>query len=369
MRGVLLCPVGLHRKAVEHTRDAGDARHDLSRELPRVHVLDHAAQRDHVPSDFDLEMMSVELRHRGQRGVDPGLELSIDSHALTARSLHADSVMEPENVESRQVFLQEIADRVTLPRDITPEVAVSATMGNLVARLTAGEAHNVLYALPDAVGELLARVVSAREGIPVDTFGRAQFLERVAEDLGVTPVYAEAICRVVFDAVEARLPPEEIDHVANQLPHGLKELWLEHGAIQQQVPADAEAARDEALAYVAEHGGLPDDVSPEQAVATVLSRFSARLSGGEAIELFLAIPDRLRVLFSRAVLHRAEEAETFDRDELLRRVAGDLGAEIEQAEPITSAVFKAVQRVIPRHAIDDVASQLPEDLRSLWRPH
>jgi uncharacterized protein (DUF2267 family) len=278
--------------------------------------------------------------------------------------------MEPENVESRQVFLREIADRVALPKDVTPEVAFSATMGNLVARLTAGEAHNVLYALPDAIGELLVRAVGTREGNPVDMFGRAQFLERVAEDLGVTPVYAEAICRVVFDAVEARLPPEEIDHVANQLPHGLKELWLEHGPVEEQhVPADAETARKEVLDYVAEHGGLPEDVSPEQAVSTVLSRFSARLSGGEAIELFLAIPDRLRVSFSRAVLHRAEEAETFDREELLRRVAGDLGTDVARAEQISSAVFKAVQRVIPRHAIDDVASQLPEDLRSLWRPH
>lgn len=124
------------------------------------------------------------------------------------------------------------------------------------------------------------------------------------------------------------------------------------------------------LARIERSGVLPPDVAPAYAAGAVLCVLSQRLSGGEAGDLRQAVPGPLRDLFQLCPRHRQAPPETFDRQEFLRRVADHLGIGPDQAETVARTVFSALQEEVPsvRREVDDVESQLPKDLKELWRP-
>jgi acetoin utilization protein AcuB len=246
--------------------------------------------------------------------------------------------------------------------------AIAVAMGALAARLTAGEAHAVLDGLPHGLRSMFRPCVLHREGRPTQRLDRAELVERVREQLGVTPARAEVVCAAVFSAVRRELPEKLVLDVSRQLPRGLVQLWFaappRHGAtadtlavheVRGAIEREIEAATS-----------LPPDVTGEDVFAAVMCAFSERLSRGEARELLLGLPENLRPLVERCITHRAEPAQVFGRDELVRRVEGLLRVDASQAETLVSAVLAAVKRVLPERAAHDVRSQLPADLLELW---
>ena len=262
-----------------------------------------------------------------------------------------------------------VASTARLPPDVPVEDAIAAVMCTLVDRLTAGETHYLFEALPASMRPLFASCVRHRTGQPTMKLDRVEFLERVAEHLGVTPAHAEIICEVVFDAVRSELPDKLVGDVAHQLPRGLQELWLAGRRIEP-APAEATLSADEARRRVEqeihEDVALPEGVTSADAFSAVMCTLSQRVSRGEARELVLGLPETLRGLVDRCAKHRSEESDVFGRDELLRRIAVHLELEPSAAEPIVRAVFAATKRVLPERAIFDIGSQLPVDLRELW---
>jgi uncharacterized protein (DUF2267 family) len=113
---------------------------------------------------------------------------------------------------------------------------------------------------------------------------------------------------------------------------------------------------------------LPSSISVLDAVSAVLCTLSQRVTAGEARDFVAAMPPDLEALLAPCVLHRDERPETFGRVEFLRRVADHLRIEPVQAEALARAVFAAMNEELPRGQIDDVESQLPPDLKDLWRP-
>lgn len=111
---------------------------------------------------------------------------------------------------------------------------------------------------------------------------------------------------------------------------------------------------------------LPPNVTPQDALQAVVCTLSQHVSGGEARHLWRALPDPVKPLLERCMLHRAEPPRTFGRDELLARISGHLGVSSAEAERIASAVLTAVSRRLPQKEVDSVASQLPRELRELW---
>jgi uncharacterized protein (DUF2267 family) len=91
--------------------------------------------------------------------------------------------------------------------------------------------------------------------------------------------------------------------------------------------------------------------------------------GGQAADLRQAVPSPLRNLFESCPRRRDEPPEVFDRQEFLRRVADRLRIAPHEAEPVARAVFGALLDEVPsvRREVDDVESQLPHDLKELWR--
>jgi len=126
-----------------------------------------------------------------------------------------------------------------------------------------------------------------------------------------------------------------------------------------------EVDTSEVGAEIEEQGVLPPAVPGTEAASAVLYVLAQRLSGGESRDLVVSLPPALRARVEVCVMHRGEKGEVFDRAEFLRRVATHLNVTEPQAEAIARAVFAAVQRRLPSKEVQDMASQLPRDLRAL----
>jgi uncharacterized protein (DUF2267 family) len=255
----------------------------------------------------------------------------------------------------------------SLPRHISAGEAISAVMCALTERLTSGEAHELLEALPRSVRPLFARCDGHRGRRPVAKLDRAEFLDRVARHLAVTPAHAELVCAAVFEAVSDELPPKLADDVAHQLPRDLQELWLYPQPYTLGSPVLTQDDAREVLDAIATRVELPAETTPADAFAAVMCALCDRLSGGEARDVLLGLPLSVRPLIEHCVEHRAEPSAVFDRAQLLRRIGAHLGASDHVAIDIARAVFAAVKRVLPEKEVQDVASQLPADLVELWR--
>jgi uncharacterized protein (DUF2267 family) len=270
--------------------------------------------------------------------------------------------------EIRAAFVRDIATRAQLPTYATAESVAAAVMCAITERLTSGGAHVLLQSLPEAIQPLFERCSLHRTG-PVRRIGRAELLEAVADHLDITPFHAEGICQVVLSAVRNRLAVDVAGRVASQLPADLRALWLANAAPPSVAGAsedELERARADIYATVERSGALPGGIEGADAFQAVMCIFSQRLSGGEARHLACALPSSVRPLVVACMLHRDEPAAAFHKEEFFRQVAEHLGATPTLAERIVRAVFSAVIHWIPAKDVEDVAGQLPGDLRSVW---
>jgi uncharacterized protein (DUF2267 family) len=262
-------------------------------------------------------------------------------------------------------LLRAIASDATLPPYIKPADAAVATACALFDRLTPGQGHHLLAALPRELQTLFARCYAERGAHSVAHISRAELVDRVAWELGVAPSSAELVSAAVFHALASILPAEESAHVAQQLPRDLQELWRVIPATAEDIAGDLDLLR-QLVDDIERSETLPTRLTARDAFSSVMCLFTQHLSGGEARELFLGLPRTVRPLVDRCILERREPPLTFGVDELVANVALDVGMDLEEARALVTAVLSAVTRILPRKVLDHVASQLPEDLRTLW---
>jgi uncharacterized protein (DUF2267 family) len=277
-----------------------------------------------------------------------------------------------EEVEARRLY-QEIEAETNLPLQVTGAAALEAVTCVLSQRLSGGEAEHVADSMPRPVRPHLRRCPRHHQERP-DVFGRQGFIERVAAHLQISTPEAERLTRAVFAVVRRWLEPTVIRHVASQLPADIRELWLapvgteasfgESPLSESAAPPDAIATA--LLAQVRDSGALPPGVNEREAFAAVTCTLCERLTRGEAVHLYDQLPPALRPLVQTCALDRPEPAQAFHREEFLRRVGQRLGIAAEDAEPVTRAVLAAVEGVVTPKEVNDVASQLPNDLRTFW---
>jgi len=121
------------------------------------------------------------------------------------------------------------------------------------------------------------------------------------------------------------------------------------------------------LTDISQSGKLPPGVTPGHAAAIVLSTFARRVTAGEAQHLREALPEELRGLLDSDAMHASQPPERFDRDQFVRRVSSYLGIKSAAAEHVAHAVFDALKHILPAREANAAASQLPADLKTLWR--
>jgi uncharacterized protein (DUF2267 family) len=274
----------------------------------------------------------------------------------------------PAADEARSGFVRDVAVGAQLPAYTTAESAAVVVMGTVAEGLTTGAAHELVEAMPVPIRQLLERPVEHHRG-PPRRIRRADLLETVADQLGVTPRHAEGICRAVLGAVRNRIPEDVAARVGTQFPADVKALWLAPPSPATAVqPSDdeLERARADIYATIERSGALPAGIDGAEAFMAVMCIFAQRLSGGEARNVLFALPNTVRPLVGTCMLHRDERATPFGAGGLLARVAEHLGATREQAEPLVRAVFAAVKHWLPDKDVADAAGQLPDDLKALW---
>jgi uncharacterized protein (DUF2267 family) len=123
---------------------------------------------------------------------------------------------------------------------------------------------------------------------------------------------------------------------------------------------------EELFAEVASEVGLPPHLTAEETAAAVVCVLHQRLTGGESRRLTEALPRVVRQRLQRCPRHRVARPQTFDRAGLLARLALHLEVAEPVAEDLARAVFAVIGRWLPVAVVEQVASQLPADLRELW---
>lgn len=273
-------------------------------------------------------------------------------------SLHFSERKRPDSAES---FLHGIESTLELPADIEPADAVSAVLCILTQRLSGGEARHIRDAnLP--IFQSLLRTCPSHGEMP-EVFGVEEFLKRVGDHLHIDRDTAESVTRKIFGAVKAYLPSQEIQHVISQLPRDLQEVWLEPSVPAEAVSPESPAA--EIIKEVENRKVLPPGTDPVRAVRAVLCVLTQRLTGGEARRVFDAMPGVFHSLLRTCIFH-GESPYTFGREEFMHRVGEHLNMDRNAAEPVTRAVWGVIKQYLPPKEVDDIMSQLPQDLKDLW---
>jgi uncharacterized protein (DUF2267 family) len=100
----------------------------------------------------------------------------------------------------------------------------------------------------------------------------------------------------------------------------------------------------------------------ERATRATLETLAERLSAGEARDLAAELPPEIAPWIATT-----GNAQAFDVDEFLRRVAEREGVDLEAAERHARAVFDALGRTVSAGEIDDMVAELPKDFEPLIR--
>jgi uncharacterized protein (DUF2267 family) len=126
--------------------------------------------------------------------------------------------------ESYARFIKRLCDvgPVPMERDLA-ECAAVAVMSALERRLPADEAKDLEAQLPRKLVEFLPPP-DKRSPRP-HKFGREEFIQTVADDLGKTPQEAEGLTRLVFRAIREQISEGEARDVEGNLPPDLQALW------------------------------------------------------------------------------------------------------------------------------------------------
>jgi len=131
---------------------------------------------------------------------------------------------------------------------------------------------------------------------------RKAFVQAVAEAIACDAARAEAITLVVFQELRARITVKEVADAAAQMPHALRELWLDGENPERHVER---VHRAEFVGRVRNRAVLPDDVEAERAVKAVFRTLQHALGSphgteGEAWHILSQLPRDMKDLWIEA---------------------------------------------------------------------
>lgn len=110
---------------------------------------------------------------------------------------------------------------------------------------------------------------------------------------------------------------------------------------------------------------LPVEDLPRTA-ESVLCALEQRLTVEEAHDMESQLPANLQDLLVRCDRHAGLKKRSFDLEALYTMVGDDLNLRAGDVPPVVRAVFRAVKDQISEGESQDVASQLPADIREIW---
>lgn len=137
---------------------------------------------------------------------------------------YVDASVQAPTPELAHPLLDRIEQSGELPDGVSAPGAFAVAVCLLTLRLTAEHAEELRHALPPELDALLAGSTSGRSE-RANRFGQDQFLEVLAEELGISHADAERVSAGVFGALREFLPQTKVVELATQLPKSLSALW------------------------------------------------------------------------------------------------------------------------------------------------
>jgi uncharacterized protein (DUF2267 family) len=131
--------------------------------------------------------------------------------------------------------------------------------------------------------------------------------------------------------------------------------------------APREAAAEEMFHEIVESGDLPLGIDAREAASAVLCTLLGRLELGQARRVLDALGPEVEQAIGRCPIHGGEPGESFQADDLVRRVSEHFQLAPDAVEPMTASVLHAVRRQLPPQVAALVENQLPRAMRNLWR--
>jgi uncharacterized protein (DUF2267 family) len=134
---------------------------------------------------------------------------------------------------------------------------------------------------------------------------RKTFMHDICQRMACDPDRAEAITLIVFQELRGRITVKEAADVAAQMPHALRELWLDGEESGRHVDR---VHRAEFVGRVRKRSFLPDDAEAERAIKAVFRTLQQALGSphgteGEAWHIFSQLPRDLKSLWVESGQH------------------------------------------------------------------
>ncbi|MFR9779414.1 DUF2267 domain-containing protein [Micromonospora sp. MS34] len=117
-----------------------------------------------------------------------------------------------------QDFINAVAARAKVSTDQAATLTRS-TLQTLAYRISAGQAEDLAYQLPDGLAAHLSRPLGGEMAAP---FGFEEFVRRVGDDPDVDRALAGAAVPAVLTTLREAVTRDEFENAAAQLP---KEFW------------------------------------------------------------------------------------------------------------------------------------------------
>lgn len=120
---------------------------------------------------------------------------------------------------------------------------------------------------------------------------------------------------------------------------------------------------DEFIEAVEARALFKNTTDAEKTIRFVLELLGRRLARGEAADLAEELPPELRSFVLQSI-----NAEGFGLEEFLTRLGVKEGISLSEAERRARAVLTVIAENISPGELDDILTELPEELRDLFRP-
>ena len=126
------------------------------------------------------------------------------------------------------------------------------------------------------------------------------------------------------------------------------------------------------IEIVRKESGLKDRAYAELATDAVLQTLHDRLTEGQAEHIESHLPKDLQPLMARGLTDRLvamwRGPEKMSKREFFGRVQRRAHLEdTGRSEDLTQGVFTALKKQVPAEEVENIYSELPRDLRDLWK--
>lgn len=194
-----------------------------------------------------------------------------------------------------------------------------------------------------------------------------EFIETVEQEASLPPVIAERAVVATLQTLSERISAGESHDMARELPTELQ-LVLESDDIAESF------GLDEFLRRVAEREGVLVSAA-EQHARAVFTALGRAVPEGEFADMRSGLPDDFEPLMMTAPSPPAPEpdpaaaqpSQAVSLDEFLDRVGRRAGMDREAARRATDAVLETLGERVTGGEIEDIAAQLPPELREPLR--